>query len=88
MQADDSRGFQRNETVEAVIARLPQGPMVTPLDIAIAIGFRTSAPVIRKIEQGEIEALNYGRPGRSLYFIRRETAVNHIRSRAAGTGTL
>lgn len=77
---------ESNPTVEAVIARLPKGPMVTPLDIAVAIGFKTSVPVIRKIESGELKALNYGCAGRALYFIRREDAVNHLKSRASGNG--
>lgn len=85
---DESKTSEvKNKTIDMIIERLPKSPMVTPLDIALAIGFRTAQPVIRKIEGGEIEALNYGSPGRALYFIRREAAINHLKSRAAGTGS-
>jgi hypothetical protein len=71
---------------DAVIARLPAGPFVTPLDIAMALGLRGSRAVIRKIESGELDAVNYGRPGRGLYFVLRTEAEKHIRARTAGTG--
>jgi len=77
-----------NLTVDLMIARLPPAPLLTPLDISSAIGFKTTAPVIRKIQSGEIPALNYGTPERACYFVSREAAVDHIKRRASGSGSL
>lgn len=76
---------EHNATVEAIVARLPKGALVTPMDIAAAIGFRSSSPILKRIECGEIAALNYGTPTKAQYFIHRDVAVEHIRSRASGT---
>lgn len=76
-----------NAMAELIISRLPKTPIITPFDIASALGFRTAAPVVRKIESGELPALNYGTPAKTLYLIRREAAVEHIKNRMSGTGS-
>lgn len=67
-----------NPTAAAVIARLPNKPMLAPRDIADALGLATTQAVINAIEDGRLAAVPIGR----RYIIARAETVRWIEESA------
>ena len=67
-----------NPTAELIVRRLPGTPLVSPEDIASAVGSRTTNPVLRAIAVGRLAACRVG--GR--YVIARAEAERWVRAAA------
>jgi hypothetical protein len=65
-----------NPTAELIASRLPGTPLVSPEEIAAAIGSRSTNPVLRSISVGRLAACRVG--GR--YVIARTEAERWIRA--------
>lgn len=63
-------------TAETIIARLPNTPTVTPIDIASACGLKTQNAVINAIQAGKLSAVKIG----MRYIVSRENAEAFIRA--------
>ena len=63
-----------NATTEAIIALLPQKPLIAPADIAAAYGLATTVPIIADIKVGKLAANTIN--GR--YLISRREAERYI----------
>lgn len=59
----------QDATAQAVAARLPQTPLISAMDLAIALGLPDTRTIYRAIEQGRLSAV---RPGRSARIARAE----------------
>lgn len=49
-----------NPTVEAVVARLPKRPLITPTDISAALDLKSTHSVFAAIDEGKIPAIRIG----------------------------
>lgn len=65
-------------TAELIISRLPARPIVTPQDLAAAVGMSTTVGVVNAIQSGKIDAVKIG--GR--YYIGRDAAAAYVRRAA------
>lgn len=71
-------------TSDDIIARLPNKPLLAPIDIAIACGISTSLPIYTAIECGTLSAV---RINSKVTRISRTEAIRWIRSLDSSTGT-
>ncbi len=67
-----------NATTQAIIDRLPNKPILTPIEIAAAFGMPDSSAVLDAIRRGYILAATLGRK----FFISRSEAERYIESTA------
>ncbi len=65
-----------NVTTQAIIARLPDKPLLAPGDIAAAFGLATSNAIIADIKAGKLDAVVIG----GKYIVSREAAVRHVKA--------
>lgn len=63
-----------NPTTEAIIARLPKKPLLSPADLSAAYGLKTSDPILADIKTGKLAANTIG--GR--YIISRAAAEAYV----------
>ena len=63
-------------TAETIIARLPNTPTVTPIDIASACGLKSNNAIINAIKNKRLSAVKFGKS----YVISRDNAVAFIRA--------
>ena len=64
-----------NATVDLILSRLPDKPLISPREIADAIGFQTTKAITNAMEEGRIEGVKLG-----TYWIARDEAVRFIKS--------
>ena len=50
----------QNPTVEAVVARLPKRPLITPTDIAAALDLTSTHQIYEILQEGHIPAIKIG----------------------------
>ena len=63
-------------TADTIIARLPNTPTVSPIDIASACGLKTPNSIINAVQAGKLDAVKIG----MRYIISRENAEAFIRA--------
>ena len=63
-------------TAETIIARLPNTPTVTPIDISSACGLKTQNSIVNAIQAGKLSAVKIG----MRYIVGRENAEAFIRA--------
>ena len=63
-------------TADTIIARLPNTPTVTPIDIASACGLKSANSIINAVQAGKLSAIKIG----MRYIISRENAEAFIRA--------
>ena len=63
-------------TADTIIARLPNTPTVSPIDIASACGLKTPNSIINAVQAGKLNAVKIG----MRYIISRENAEAFIRA--------
>ena len=63
-----------NATTKAIIDRLPDRPILAPVDIAAAYGMSTASAIIADIKLGKLAASCVG----GKYFISREAAARYV----------
>lgn len=62
-------------TAETIVARLPNTPTVTPIDIATACNLKSTNAILNAIQSGVLSAVKFGKS----YVISRDNAVAFIR---------
>lgn len=67
-----------NSTVDLILSRLPAKPLLSPRDVADALGTSTTQPVMQAIQTGSISSVVIS--GR--YIISRTEAERYIRASA------
>jgi len=67
-----------NATTQAIIERLPNKPILTPIEIAAAFGMPDSSAVLDAIRRGRILSATVGRK----FYIAREEAARYIEATA------
>ena len=68
--------MDKNFSAEAIVARLPQKPVLNARDVADALFLANARPVIDAIDEGLLSAIKVGRQ----YRIHRKEAARWIRS--------
>lgn len=71
-------------TSDDIITRLPNAPLISPLDLAIACGIGTTLAIYSAIECGTLSAV---RINSKVTRISRTEAIRWIRSLDSSTGT-
>ena len=68
--------MDKNFSAEAIVARLPQKPILNAAEVADALFLARSAPVVDAIDDGKLAAIKVGKQ----YRIHRKEAARWIRS--------
>ena len=64
------------KTLSLIAKRLPQRDLITPVELALALGIASTRPIYKAIRRGELPALRIGRSTR----IARSGALNWLMS--------
>ena len=65
-----------NATTRAIIARLPNKPVLVPAEISAVFGMMSSNPILDAIKRGDISASTVG----GKFYVSREEAARYIES--------
>ncbi len=69
--------MSENQTLDVIIGRLPQKPLLTPREIADACGLASTSAILDGIRNGSLQAVVFGK----RIMIARDSAITFLNKR-------